>query len=59
MIYYPLSLHVQKAYEYLGHKQGDFYESEKAEKEVISLPIFPELTGDEIKEVVSAIRSFY
>lgn len=59
MIYYPLSLHSQKAYEYLGYKQGDFVESEKAEKEVISLPIFPELTEEEIKEVVSAIRSFY
>ncbi|MCX5725973.1 MAG: DegT/DnrJ/EryC1/StrS family aminotransferase, partial [Candidatus Saganbacteria bacterium] len=59
MIYYPLSLHVQKAYEYLGYKQGDFAGSEKAEKEVLSLPIFPELTEVEIKEVVSAIRSFY
>jgi dTDP-4-amino-4,6-dideoxygalactose transaminase len=59
MIYYPVSLHLQEAYSFLGHKDGDFPESEKAQKEVLSLPIFPELSQKSIQEVCLAIKEFY
>ncbi len=58
MIYYPLSLHLQDAYKYLGYKPGDFPESEKAQEEVLSLPIYPELREEQVREVVSGIREF-
>ena len=59
MVYYPLSLHLQKAFAYLGHKLGDFPESEKAQAEVLSLPIYPELKEEELLEVCSAVKEFY
>jgi len=59
MVYYPLSLHLQKAFAYLGGKAGDLPASESAEKEVLSLPIFPELKEEEIKEVAEAVLSFF
>ena len=58
MIYYPLSLHLQKAYIYLGYKQGDFPESELAQKEVLSLPMYPELSVEHIRRVVEGIKKF-
>ena len=59
MIYYPLSLHLQKAFASLGYEPGDFPESEAAQNEVLSLPIFPELAKNEIEEVCAAINEFY
>jgi dTDP-4-amino-4,6-dideoxygalactose transaminase len=59
MVYYPLSLHLQKAFSALGHKAGSFPASELAQNEVISLPIFPELSKEEADSVVSAVESFY
>jgi dTDP-4-amino-4,6-dideoxygalactose transaminase len=59
MVYYPLSLHLQKAFASLGHKEGDFPESESAQKEVLSLPIFPELNPEEIEKVCFAVKEFY
>lgn len=59
MIYYPLSLHLQKAFSFLGCRMGDYPESERAQGEVLSLPIFPELERSEIEEVCSAISGFY
>lgn len=59
MVYYPLSLHQQKAFAALGHKTGDFPRSEEAQAQVLSLPIFPELKEDEIKEVCAAIAEYY
>ena len=54
-IYYPLSLHLQDVYKPLGHKPGDFPESERAQEEVLSLPIYPELSKEQIERVVTAI----
>jgi dTDP-4-amino-4,6-dideoxygalactose transaminase len=58
-IYYPLPLHLQPCFEYLGYTEGQFPESERASKEVLSLPVFPELTTDQRDAVVEAVRSFY
>ena len=56
-IYYPLSLHLQQVYKSLGYKPGDFPESEKAQQEVLSLPIYPELGKGQIDRVAEAIKT--
>ena len=58
-IYYPVPLHLQPCFDYLGYKKGQFPESEKAAAEVISLPVYPELTRAQQDEVVDAVRDFY
>jgi dTDP-4-amino-4,6-dideoxygalactose transaminase len=57
-IYYPKPLHLQRAFAYLGYKVGDFPESEAASREVISLPIYPELKEEQQRMVVAAIADF-
>jgi len=57
-IYYPLALHQQKALAFLGYREGDFPESERAAREVLALPIFPQLRDDEQERVVGAISDF-
>jgi dTDP-4-amino-4,6-dideoxygalactose transaminase len=58
-VYYPIPLHLQKCFEYLGHKKGDFPLAEKLCKRVLALPMFPELTEDEISYVCESVKEFY
>jgi dTDP-4-amino-4,6-dideoxygalactose transaminase len=58
-IYYPLALHLQKCFAYLGYKKGDFPESEKATAEVLALPVYPELSPDQQEYVVASIKEFF
>jgi len=58
-VYYPLALHLQPCFAYLGGKAGDCPVSEKASAEVLSLPIYPELTDAQLDEVIEAMRAFF
>jgi dTDP-4-amino-4,6-dideoxygalactose transaminase len=54
-IYYPIPLHMQECFKYLGNQEGDFPESERACKEVLALPVYPELTQDQVKHVAKTV----
>lgn len=58
-VYYPLPLHMQECFKYLGHEEGDFPESESAARETFALPIYPELGREMIEYVVGQVKEFY
>jgi dTDP-4-amino-4,6-dideoxygalactose transaminase len=55
-LHYPVPLHLQKAYSHLNHKKGDFPTTEKVAEEILSLPMFPGLTEEQIEQVAKALR---
>jgi dTDP-4-amino-4,6-dideoxygalactose transaminase len=57
-VYYPVPLHLQPIYASLGHKAGDFPHSERAAKEVLSLPMYPELRAEQVARITDAISDF-
>jgi dTDP-4-amino-4,6-dideoxygalactose transaminase len=58
-IYYPVPLHLQACFAYLGHKAGDFPVAEKRVADVLSIPIYSELSETQMDYVICAIRKFY
>jgi dTDP-4-amino-4,6-dideoxygalactose transaminase len=59
IIYYPRPLHLQKVYEKLGFKQGDFPVAEKISEFILPLPMYPELTKEHLDQVIGAILGFF
>lgn len=57
-IHYPIPLHLQKAYQHRGHQEGDFPICEKIAREIVSLPMFPQLKADQQQRVVRAVAGF-
>ncbi len=55
-LHYPVPLHLQNAYRYMGHREGDFPVTEKVAKEILSLPMFPQLTGAQQQVVAAALK---
>ncbi len=58
-LHYPIPLHLQKAYKYLQYREGDFPVAEKCAKQILSLPMFPELTREQIEKIASGIKRFF
>jgi dTDP-4-amino-4,6-dideoxygalactose transaminase len=57
-VFYPVPLHLQKCFKYLGYKKGDFPESEKAAVQTFTLPIYPELTKEEKDYIIQSVKEF-
>ena len=57
-VYYPIPLHLQACFKYLGYKEGHFPESEAAAKQTLALPAYPELTEEQQVYVVETIKTF-
>jgi len=59
LIHYPVPCHLQQAYKYLGYREGDLPVSEANAKKILSLPIFPQMTEDEVHSVINSIIGYY
>jgi dTDP-4-amino-4,6-dideoxygalactose transaminase len=59
LLHYPVPVHLQKAYEWLGYHAGEFPESERACGEVLSLPMYAEMPAEHVEEVARGITEFY
>ncbi len=57
-VYYPVPLHLQECFKYLGYKKGDFPESEKAAQQTLAIPVYPDLTKEEMDYIIASIREF-
>jgi dTDP-4-amino-4,6-dideoxygalactose transaminase len=58
-IYYPISLHEQECFRYLNYRAGDLPNAHAASQETLALPVYPELTDEQIRYVVDTIETFY
>jgi dTDP-4-amino-4,6-dideoxygalactose transaminase len=58
-VHYPVPIHLQRAAEFLGYRKGDLPVTERLADEVLSIPMYPELTGNQIERVATAIRGFF
>jgi dTDP-4-amino-4,6-dideoxygalactose transaminase len=56
-VFYPLGLHLQECFRYLGYRAGELPETERASQEVLALPIYPELTDAQLEHVAQALRA--
>ena len=59
MIYYPSPLHTQPCFRELGYREGDFPVAEQACREVLALPVYPELSDEDFTYIVDCVHSFY
>ena len=59
LIHYPVPIHLQKAYTELGYRRGDLPVTEKYAHEILSLPFYPELTTEEMREVQEQVKTFF
>ena len=59
LVYYPVPIHLQKLFSFLGYREGDFIEAENASDEVLSLPMYPELSVEQQDIIIAQIKSFF
>ncbi len=59
LIHYPIPIHLQKAFKYLGHNEGDFPQTEQLSRTTLSLPLYPGLTDDDVIYICQSILSFF